>query len=1004
MNFSLFYRAGRYVAVLEYAHLSVKLDLQKAIGKVREACENIQRTTEHVRRKVEGMDVHAMMMRQERLCMSFAKEMYSQLYALGKEVHVKGIPDPFQMQRKKRRFGDGRESYGERLRRLHEENYSILLDGPKRNRTVNGVAYPEFCGMADLKSEERSDYLQVRCDYWFLPELVVKKDALQYTPEGLKIFQHWQETHDVYYLRRNLQRYLDMKPYTKEQLEYMQQGGEDDFEEDPKGDPHQTDGQFLFNEGVERLPMPPPQVKDHATDGVMEHGGGVVQGVPAEGEVKFFGFPDYESAGGKPSATNGPAGDANEGGLQEEYDETEYEDYEESEEEDDSGMSLLEKAILVGEIGIMGHKVKGMISGKKEEGDEDVADIADAVGGGKRKKLKDKGKALVNKSKAKGKALVNKSKKAGKGLVKKGKDVVGKGLNKARGAKKGLTKGIKKGLSKGKTVKKGLGKGTKLAKGLASAAGRIFRGKRSTEYIKGVAFLIEREEMRVKKSRKRRQLLAVGATLLGGYVINDKWNWLKSELGIGEDNVDSGLVHQVQGNDDHLRILGTHVDGLEKATLKLRQQVTVGRMDEVMLIMFEQVVGLMEEIKDQYGRLYDAINLLISRKRLSTSLASPPEVYREVANVAGRLKKQDLALLIEESQEVYETDASYILFENMTLAILVHLPVGRLGESMRLYRYLPTPFQFENRTNLFTIEPARELLAASDADKDRQIELSGVDFENCDLVRSTYYCPGTTQWSFDTRESCLSALFRRDAPVIQEKCAISPIPHDDMAVQLDEKTFVIALEKEEIFRFACSGQQITTLKLSGLIRITVPRGCVAEGNWMKLMPTHDLYFNLGRLRVVKVLPLEMVNTTATDWAVKSGKFTVGGGESGPSVDDLMKSWKVNDLKEKRHFSLWTLIKRTFWSIMIFLIVFVVIQIGWKCFEMRMVAKKFIKSGQKVKLLFEEKDRLLVQMKDNMSYIKSLSDTVLGRRPATANNDPTATEEEGVRLSELPTDD
>ena len=90
--------------------------------------------------------------------------------------------------------------------------------------------------------------------------------------------------------------------------------------------------------------------------------------------------------------------------------------------------------------------------------------------------------------------------------------------------------------------------------------------------------------------------------------------------------------------------------------------------------------------------------------------------------------------------------------------------------------------------------------------------------------------------------------------------------------------------------------------------------------------------------------------------------------------------------------------------MIFLIVFVVVQIGWKCFEMRMVAKKFIKSGQKVKLLFEEKDRLLVQMKDNMSYIKSLSDTVLGRRPAAANNDPAATEEEGVRLNELPTDD
>ena len=94
------------MAVLEYAHLNVKVDLQRAIGEVKEACENIQRTTEHVRRKVEGMDIHAMMQRQERLCMSFAQDMYSQLYALGKEIHVRGIPDPFDMSRGKRRFRD----------------------------------------------------------------------------------------------------------------------------------------------------------------------------------------------------------------------------------------------------------------------------------------------------------------------------------------------------------------------------------------------------------------------------------------------------------------------------------------------------------------------------------------------------------------------------------------------------------------------------------------------------------------------------------------------------------------------------------------------------------------------------------------------------------------------------------------------------------------------------------------------------------------------------------
>ena len=168
--------------MLEYAHLTVRLDLKEAIGKVREACENIQRTTEHVRRKVEGMDFHEMMLRQERLCVSFAKEMYSQLYALGKEIHVKGIPDPFQMQRTRRRFGDEVETYGQRRQRLEKENHDLLLDGPVANISESGIEWPLVCTMKDLKSEERSDHLQVRCDYWVLPEVRKKLKELQYTP------------------------------------------------------------------------------------------------------------------------------------------------------------------------------------------------------------------------------------------------------------------------------------------------------------------------------------------------------------------------------------------------------------------------------------------------------------------------------------------------------------------------------------------------------------------------------------------------------------------------------------------------------------------------------------------------------------------------------------------------------------------------------------------------------------------------------------------------------
>ena len=46
------------MAVVEYAHLAVKLDLRDAMAEVKEACENIQRTANHCRQHAEGMDIH----------------------------------------------------------------------------------------------------------------------------------------------------------------------------------------------------------------------------------------------------------------------------------------------------------------------------------------------------------------------------------------------------------------------------------------------------------------------------------------------------------------------------------------------------------------------------------------------------------------------------------------------------------------------------------------------------------------------------------------------------------------------------------------------------------------------------------------------------------------------------------------------------------------------------------------------------------------------------------
>ena len=151
------------------------------------------------------------------------------------------------MRRSKRKLGEEPETYSETLRRRKEENYDLLLDGSKAKILKTAAkAKEDVCNETNLLSDERSDYLQVRCGSWHTPELAEKAYELQYTPAGVKIYEHWRRTNDVYYLRRNFDRFMSMLPLTKEQYEMLKSGDVDGFvfPEDPS-----TDGQFLADIG-----------------------------------------------------------------------------------------------------------------------------------------------------------------------------------------------------------------------------------------------------------------------------------------------------------------------------------------------------------------------------------------------------------------------------------------------------------------------------------------------------------------------------------------------------------------------------------------------------------------------------------------------------------------------------------------------------------------------------------------------------------------------------------
>ena len=165
--------------------------------------------------------------------------------------------------------------------------------------------------------------------------------------------------------------------------------------------------------------------------------------------------------------------------------------------------------------------------------------------------------------------------------------------------------------------------------------------------------------------------------------------------------------------------------------------------------------------------------------------------------------------------------------------------------------------------------PPRSLLAASLTDESKNVELSLMDFEWCDKIRHYTFCPARPRETYNSRESCLTALFRRISTVVRRKCPLKPMPHRDVAVQLDENTFVLAVNDPGTYRFFCKAAGFSSkVGVVGLARIFIPTGCRVDGDTISMVPSPSLFFNLGKVRTVDLDSLKDFNHSATAWAVK----------------------------------------------------------------------------------------------------------------------------------------
>ena len=114
--------------------------------------------------------------------------MYEQLYSLGREVNVKGMENPFMIDRSKK---------------------NTL---PKETVAENNSS---VCYQIDVVGPESTASLQRRCKVWWLSELYERTIYEARNEELQKMYIEWSATHSVSFLRAN---YLKMMGKTAAEL------------------------------------------------------------------------------------------------------------------------------------------------------------------------------------------------------------------------------------------------------------------------------------------------------------------------------------------------------------------------------------------------------------------------------------------------------------------------------------------------------------------------------------------------------------------------------------------------------------------------------------------------------------------------------------------------------------------------------------------------------------------------------------------------------------------
>jgi len=354
------------------------------------------------------------------------------------------------------------------------------------------------------------------------------------------------------------------------------------------------------------------------------------------------------------------------------------------------------------------------------------------------------------------------------------------------------------------------------------------------------------ESFQNRPLRPRRQLFLLG-TLAGAGIVSMfsslfSGSFLSGLSGRVDDQTDT-TISILQ--EDEVRL--SSVENSEKmlnASLLILGKVEQGMRNEIgatgaTILTITAFSTRLSEFQRIFGCLQGLTDNKISPQLFNISVL-PTALHK----LQAQMTAQDYRLALDQIPDLFKCETSYISFTNGLIRIFVHIPAYRLNTLMRVYRFIPIPFEIPDHLGgeHFTMtRPARNILAVSDDEADYQI-LSDAEWAACSEFLGIKFCPDANLYRKGTSAICLMAVYKKDIKAIHDKCRFSISPTETFALNIDGHSVIIFHSTLSEIRLTClHPRRSEKAAFKGLRRVTIPPACRLQGNHFLFDASLDLY-------------------------------------------------------------------------------------------------------------------------------------------------------------------